>query len=57
MAKELTESKAVKKTMVEEVAVQIAGWTPMVNIKGTVIIPPPIPNIPAHTPERMKKNG
>jgi hypothetical protein len=73
---------AVKKTIVDEVAVTTAGCTPMVNIKGTAIIPPPviakvshrnqkvatqihpniamhlpIPNIPAHKPEQIKKKG
>jgi hypothetical protein len=56
-AKDVADSKAVKKTIVEEVAVQTAGCTPIANISGTVIIPPPTPNMPAHNPAKIKKKG
>jgi hypothetical protein len=56
-AKDDAERRAVKNTIVDDVAVHIAGWTPIASISGTVIIPPPIPNIPAQRPAKIKKKG
>ena len=48
----LDDSITVKNTIVDDVAVQIAGCTPIASIKGTVIIPPPTINTKSYNQQK-----
>ena len=48
----LDDSITVKNTIVDDVAVQIAGCTPIASIKGTVIIPPPTMNTKSYNQQK-----
>ena len=49
--------KLVNNIMAADVADATAGWIPMASISGPLMIPPPIPNIPAKIPATVLISG
>ena len=47
----------VNKIIVAQHADATRGWHPTSRSNGTLIIPPPIPNIPENNPAKELKNG